>query len=130
MYFVFRSYLNLMLYINAQVKLIQYNFGFPNSFISHNLRKLRILSCSFAPIAAFQRSSSINQFFFFFLPQYCQSSLQSSVQIHTQPKLFSNQIQHFIQKLKANVVMNKKKSNVSLIMDFHTNLNFPLMNCF
>ena len=54
-----------MMYINAQVKLIQYNFGFPNSFISHNLRKLRILSCSFAPIAAFQRSSSINQVFFF-----------------------------------------------------------------
>ena len=72
----------------------------------------------------------INQSGFFFLPQYCQSSLQSSVQIHTQPKLFPNQIQHFIQKLKANVVKNKKKSNVSMIMDFHTNLNFPLMNCF
>ena len=28
------------------------------------LCKLRVLSCSFAPIAAFQRSSSVNQVFF------------------------------------------------------------------
>ena len=37
---VFGSYMNLMLYINAQVKLIQYNFGFPNSFISHMVSEL------------------------------------------------------------------------------------------
>ena len=93
------------------------------------LRKLRILSCSFAPIAAFQRSSSINQVFFF-LPQYCQSSLQSSVQIHTQPKLFSNQIQHFIQKLKANVVKNKKKIQRFFDNGFPHKPKFPFNELF
>ena len=67
---------------------------------------------------------------FFFLPQYCQSSLQSSVQIHTQPKLFSNQIQHFIQKLKANVVKNKKKIQRFFDNGFPHKPKFPFNELF
>ena len=93
------------------------------------LCKLRILSCSFAPIAAFQRSSSINQVFFFCHNIANHLSNHRSKSIPNQ-NYFPTKFNTSYRNWRRMWWRIKKKSNVSLIMDFHTNLNFPLMNCF